>query len=80
MLVAGLQLGLERLVAFEAGHGHVEDWLQPRRMDAFDDVSADPGLDRLAHHARIVLVGKHDNWPWPVATDQDHLLHHIPAR
>jgi hypothetical protein len=38
------------LVAFEAGHGHVEDRLQARGVDAFDDVGADPGLDRLAHH------------------------------
>ena len=77
--VAGLQLGTQGLVALEAGHGHVEDRLQALGLDALDDVGADPGLDGLAHHLRVVLVGEHDDRPWLVTGDQHHLFHYIAA-
>ncbi|MNW00032.1 hypothetical protein D3C71_1954770 [compost metagenome] len=80
MLVARKQLRLQRLVTFEAGHGHVQDRLQPRGVDAFDDVGADPCLDRLAHHPGVVLVGEQHDRPRLVTADQHHLFHHIAVR
>ncbi len=63
----------------ETGHGHVEDRLQALGLDAFDDIGADTGPDRLAHHIRVVFVGEHHDGAWLVATDQHHLFQHIAA-
>ena len=76
---AGMQLGAQRLIALEAGHGDIEDRLQSRGVDALDNVGTDPGLDCLAHHAGVVLVGKHDNGMGLITTDQHHLFQHIAA-
>ena len=66
LLVAGMQLGAQGLVALETSHGHIENWLQALGVNAFDNVGADPGLDRLTHYAGVVLVGEHDNRSWLV--------------
>ncbi|MNF10513.1 hypothetical protein D3C80_2114760 [compost metagenome] len=68
------------LVALKARHGHIQNGLQALRVNALDDVRADPGLDRLAHDIRVVFVSEHDDGPWLVAADQDDLFHDIPAR
>ncbi|MNN98229.1 hypothetical protein D3C81_2175690 [compost metagenome] len=73
-------MSLERLVALEADHRHIEDRLQSGGMNAFDDISTDSRLDRLSHHIRVMLIGKHDDRTRSVTTDQDHLLHDVTAR
>ncbi|MNK98737.1 hypothetical protein D3C87_1191090 [compost metagenome] len=75
-----MQLGTQGLVAFEACHGHVENRLQALCVNAFDDVGADPGLDRLSHHIGVVFVREHHNRSWLVARHQHHLFHDIAAR
>ena len=72
-----MKLGAQGLVTLEARHGHIEDRLQALGLDAFDDIGTDAGLDGLAHHIRVVLVGEHHDGPWLIAADQHHLLHHI---
>ena len=42
LLVAGMQLGAQGLVALEASHGHIENWLQALCVNAFDNVGANP--------------------------------------
>ncbi len=72
-----MQLRAQRLIAFKAGHRHIQNRLQPLRLNTLDDISADPGFDRLAHHAWIVLVGEHHDGTWLITADQHHLLHHV---
>ena len=74
-----MQLRADCLVAFEAGHGHVENGFQALGLDAFNDIGANASADGLAHGIGVVVVGEHDDGPRLVTADHDHLFHHVPA-